>query len=96
MTVSRKLQERDVAVLQLLWAMPTHPYDLERQLSALGYTWSTHGAVIRHLKGLQAAGLVTSAWETPQDGRARLIYTVTEAGVAYLQRTRGGVSPRRY
>ena len=66
------VQQRSVAILQLLWALPSHLYDIERQLAALEYMWSTHGAVIRHLKGLQADGLVTSVWETPQYGCARL------------------------
>jgi DNA-binding PadR family transcriptional regulator len=86
MILSRKQQQRDITVLQLLCALPTHAYDLERQLAALGHTWSTHGAVNQHLKSLREEGLVTSAWETPQNSRARLIYSITEAGMAYLQR----------
>jgi PadR family transcriptional regulator, regulatory protein PadR len=74
-----------VAVLQLLCAVSTHPYDVQRSLSALGYAWNTHGAIIQHLKSLQAEGLVTSDWETPQNGRARMVYSITEAGVAYVQ-----------
>jgi DNA-binding PadR family transcriptional regulator len=86
MPLSRLQQQRDVAVLELLCALPSHPYGLERQLAAQGHTWSTHGAVNQRLKRLQEEGLVTNAWETPQNGRARLIYSITEAGVACLQR----------
>jgi DNA-binding PadR family transcriptional regulator len=87
MTFSRKQQQRDITVLQLLSTLPTHPYDLERKLLAMGQWWSTHGAVNLRLKRLQAEGLVTNAWETPQYGRARLVYSITEAGVACLHRT---------
>jgi PadR family transcriptional regulator, regulatory protein PadR len=66
--------------------MPTHPYDLERQLLAMGEWWSRKGGVHRHLKGLQADGMVTSAWHFPSAGPARLVYTITEAGIAYLRR----------
>jgi DNA-binding PadR family transcriptional regulator len=86
MTLSRKKQQRDIAILQLLSTLPTHPYDLERQLLAMGQWWSTHGAVNLRLKRLQVDGLVTSAWETPQNSRARLVCSITEAGIAYLQR----------
>jgi DNA-binding PadR family transcriptional regulator len=41
------------------------------------------------MKRLQGDELVTSVWETPQNGRARLIYSITEAGIAYLQRVAG-------
>ena len=86
MSISRLQQQRDATILQLLCTMPTHAYDLERQLLAMGEWWSRKGGVHRHLKGLQAEGLVTSAWEIPVQGKPRLVYTITEAGHAYVQR----------
>jgi DNA-binding PadR family transcriptional regulator len=81
-----KLYALDVAILLLLVALPTHPYDLERPLAAFGYVWSKPGTVNQRLKRLRAEGLATSVWETPQHGRARLIYSISADGIAYLRR----------
>lgn len=86
MTLSRTQQQRDITILQLVSSLPTHPYDLEQQLLVMGQWWSRKGGVHKQLKSLQDEGLVTSTWQTPQNGRARLIYSITEAGIAYFQR----------
>jgi DNA-binding PadR family transcriptional regulator len=86
MTCSYKQQQRDLLILQLLCSLPTHAYDLERQLLAMGAWWCRKGGVHQHLKGLQAQGLVTSGWDLPDAGPARLVYTITEAGNACVQR----------
>jgi hypothetical protein len=57
---SAKQQHRDLLILQLLSILPTHAFDLERQLLAMGAWWSLKGDVHKHLKGLQAEGLVTN------------------------------------
>jgi DNA-binding PadR family transcriptional regulator len=85
-TLSPKQQQRDLDLLPLLCILPTHAYDLERQLLAMGAWWSHKGGIHQHLKGLQAQGLVTSAWDFPDAGPARLVYTITEEGCAYVQR----------
>ena len=76
----------DVAILLLLVALPTNPYDLEQPLAAFGYVWSTSGTVSIRLKRLAEEGLVLRTWETPGNERPRLIYSITEAGMAYLRR----------
>ncbi len=76
----------DVAILLLLVALPTHSYDLERPLAEFGYVWSKPGAVSMRLKRLAQEGLVVGTWETVGNDRPRLIYTVTPAGMVYLQR----------
>jgi len=86
-TRSPKQQQRDVVILQLLCALLTHAYDLERQLLAMSEWWSRKRGVHKHLICLQAEGLVTSAWDFSDAGPARLVYTITEAGMAYVQRT---------
>lgn len=75
----------DVAILLLLVALPTNPYDLVRPLATFGYVWSKPGTVSLRLKQLAQEGLVVGTWETAGSDRPRLIYTVTEAGLAYLQ-----------
>jgi predicted transcriptional regulator len=67
----------DRTILLLLLAMPTYPYDLHRQLVALGHACGTGRTVHYHVKLLTQDGLVASAWETPQNGGARLIYSIT-------------------
>jgi DNA-binding PadR family transcriptional regulator len=87
MTLSRLQQQRDTTILHLLSSLPTHAYGLERQLLAMGEWWCRKGGVHRHLKGLAQEGLVTSAWEIPREGKPRLVYSITEEGRAYVQRT---------
>src|SRR5215469_15602891 len=86
MTYSPKQQQRDLVILQLLSILPTYAYDLERHLLAMGQWWSLKGGVHKHLKSLQAEGLVTSTWDFPVAGPARLVYTITEEGMAYVKR----------
>jgi DNA-binding PadR family transcriptional regulator len=76
----------DVAILLLLYAIPTHAADLERQIAEFGYVWSRSGGIHLHLKRLAHEGLVSSAWNVPGNEQPRLIYSITQAGIAYLQR----------
>lgn len=66
--------------------MPTNPYDLEQPLASFGYVWSKPGSVSTRLKRLAQEGLVSRTWETTGNDRPRLIYSLTDAGMAYLQR----------
>jgi DNA-binding PadR family transcriptional regulator len=83
----RKSHQLDVAILSLINAMPTYGHELRATLPALGFPYYVHSApVYDALKRLEQDGLVTRRWEIQQAGPARVIYTITEAGVAYLQR----------
>jgi DNA-binding PadR family transcriptional regulator len=42
--------------------------------------------VYRMLKAMEADGLVSSAWETPEAGPAKRTFTLTDAGLATLRR----------
>jgi DNA-binding PadR family transcriptional regulator len=54
---------------------------------ALGCPYYVHSApVYDALKRLEQDGLLTRRWEIQEAGPARVIYTITEAGIAYLQR----------
>jgi DNA-binding PadR family transcriptional regulator len=82
----RQRYSLDVAILLLLVAMPTTSSDLEQPLATFGYMWSTPGMVGQHLRQLAQDGLVARTWDTSGNDRPRLIYSITEAGLAYLRR----------
>ena len=83
----RKSHKLDVAILSLVNAMPTYGHDLRAVLPALGFPYFVHAApVYDALKRLEQDGLVTRRWEIQEAGPARVVYTITEEGVVYLQR----------
>lgn len=83
----KKSYQLDLAILSLVNATPTYGYDLRATLPALGFPYYVHSApVYDALKRLEQDGLVTRRWEIQEAGPARVIYTITEAGIAYLQR----------
>ena len=83
----RKSHKLDVAILTLINAMPTYGHDLRAALPALGFPYHVHSApVYDALKRLEQDGLVTRRWEIQKAGPARVIYTITEDGMVYLQR----------
>ena len=83
----RKSHKLDVAILTLVSVTPTYGYDLRTALPALGFPYYVHSApVYDALKHLEQDGLVTRKWELQEASPARVVYTITEAGIAYLQR----------
>jgi DNA-binding PadR family transcriptional regulator len=83
----RTSEKLEAGILTLLLTMPTYGYDLRAPLVALGLPYYANGdAIYRALHALEKDGMVTRRWDIPEAGPARLIYTITEAGVAYLQR----------
>jgi PadR family transcriptional regulator, regulatory protein PadR len=83
----RKSHQLDVAILSLVQATPTYGYDLRAALPALGFPYYVKSAPVYYaLQRLEHDGLVTRRWEFQEAGPARVVYTITEAGTAYLQR----------
>jgi PadR family transcriptional regulator, regulatory protein PadR len=83
----RKSHKLDLAILSLVNAMPTYGHDLRAALPALGFPYYVHSAPVYDvLKRLEQDGLVVRRWEIQNAGPARVVYTITEAGIAYLQR----------
>jgi PadR family transcriptional regulator PadR len=58
----------------------SHGYELIRRMSAFGFETLDRGSVYRTLRQLEKDGLVTSGWDTSNDGPARRLYTLTDAG----------------
>jgi PadR family transcriptional regulator, regulatory protein PadR len=67
-------------VLLLLLESPAHGYDLLERLKAFGFSGSDPGGLYRTLRGLEAEGLVRSAWEPSATGPARRMYELTRTG----------------
>ena len=63
----------------------SHGYELIRRMSAFGFETLDRGSVYRTLRQLEKDGLVVSGWDTSKDGPARRLYTLTDAGRAYLE-----------
>ena len=73
------------AILLLLREEPAHGYDLLERLRPLGFERADDpGRLYRALRGLEADGLVRSAWERSPEGPDRRVYDLTRAGMEEL------------
>ncbi len=71
-------------ILLLLRESPAHGYDLLERVPAFGFSGSDPGGLYRALRGLEAEGLVRSAWEPSSSGPQRRIYELTRPGMEEL------------
>jgi PadR family transcriptional regulator len=53
-------------------------------MSGFGFETLDRGSVYRTLRQLEKDGLVVSGWDTSKEGPARRLYSLTDAGRAYL------------
>jgi PadR family transcriptional regulator PadR len=67
-------------LLLLLHESPAHGYDLRERLRPLGFSRDDPGRLYRALRGLEAAGLVRSKWQSSSGGPDRRTYEITRAG----------------
>ena len=65
-----------------------HGYKLIQELSRFGFSSVDQGNVYRTLRQLEKDDMVKSEWDTTTGGPAKRIYSITEAGEAYLQTCR--------
>jgi poly-beta-hydroxybutyrate-responsive repressor len=73
------------AVLMLLRDLSSYGYDLMKALTSFGFAMLNPGPLYRMLRQMEKDGLVRSSWDTSGQGPARRIYSITEAGEAYLK-----------
>jgi poly-beta-hydroxybutyrate-responsive repressor len=71
-------------LLLALQQWQSHGYALIRRMSMFGFEALDRGSVYRTLRQLEKDGLVSSDWDTSKDGPARRLYSLTDAGGAYL------------
>jgi PadR family transcriptional regulator, regulatory protein PadR len=62
----------------------SHGYELIQRMTAFGFEALDRGSVYRILRQLEKDGLVSSGWDTSKEGPARRLYSLTDAGRAYL------------
>ncbi|MBI3965777.1 MAG: helix-turn-helix transcriptional regulator [Chloroflexi bacterium] len=83
------------SLLLLLSQWNAHGYRLLEGLTKLGFAVTDHSAVYRTLRQLEKDGLVTSFWDTASDGPARRVYSLTDAGRAFLDSWAGALDQYR-
>lgn len=72
-------------LLLLLREWSSYGYDLIEKAAAFGFAALNPGTLYRVLRQMEKEGMVSSAWDTTGQGPARRVYSITEAGEAYLR-----------
>lgn len=72
-------------LLLLLRNWSAHGYQLVQTLTMFGLGAVDPASVYRILRQLEHEGLVSSAWDPQDSGAPRRMYTLTDAGEAYLK-----------
>jgi PadR family transcriptional regulator, regulatory protein PadR len=62
----------------------SYGYELMERAAAFGFEAMNPGTLYRTLRQMEKEGLCVSRWETSKGGPARRVYSITEAGEAYL------------
>jgi poly-beta-hydroxybutyrate-responsive repressor len=62
----------------------SYGYELMERAAAFGFEAMNPGTLYRTLRQMEKDGIVESSWETSRGGPARRMYTITDAGRAYL------------
>ena len=80
-------QPRDLVVPYILLAISlqrAHGYLIEEYLKGLGFMAVEMSTLYRTLRKLEKDGLLFSTWEPGETGPARRVYSLTNAGRAWL------------
>jgi len=72
-------------ILLMLRQWNSYGYELMEKMSAFGLSAMNPGTFYRTLRQMEKDGVVSSSWDTSEDGPARRVYSITEAGEAYLK-----------
>jgi PadR family transcriptional regulator, regulatory protein PadR len=72
------------SLLAFLKSYNAYGYELTQRLIDAGLTNFDSGTVYRTLRQLEKAGMVSSFWDTSDQGPARRVYTITAAGETFL------------
>jgi len=71
-------------ILLTLREWNSYGYELMERAAAFGFEAMNPGTLYRTLRQMEKEGLCVSKWETSKGGPARRVYSITEAGEAYL------------
>lgn len=81
---SQGKQERYIqpSILMGLFSRPSYGYELIKNIQQFGFVegQAPPGMIYRHLRDLEAAGLVVSSWKTDGSGPAKRMYCLTAEG----------------
>ncbi len=88
-------EDRRVEVKPRNWLVPvilltlrewnSYGYELMERAAAFGFEAMNPGTLYRTLRQMEKEGIVESTWETSKGGPARRMYSITDAGEAYLE-----------
>ena len=84
-----RLSQPTILTLLALNNKPMHGYIIVQQAAnspMFGGKKPDATGIYRALKRMEQAGLVTSHWETPEEGSAKRMFTLTEQGRTCLRR----------
>src|ERR687889_980128 len=92
--MSKEEKKRELEVRPRNWLVPvilltlrewnSYGYELMERTAAFGFEAMNPGTLYRTLRQMEKEGVVESKWETSKGGPARRVYTITDAGEAYL------------
>lgn len=82
-------------ILLLLREWSSYGYDLMERMAAFGFAAMNPGSLYRVLRQLEKDGMVSSTWDTSGQGPARRMYSITDAGEAYLKLWTNGIEQYR-
>lgn len=82
-------------ILLLLREWSSYGYDLMERMAAFGFAAMNPGSLYRVLRQLEKDGMVSSTWDTSGQGPARRMYSITDAGEAYLKLWTSGIEQYR-
>src|SRR2546426_6905246 len=71
-------------LLLMLREWSSYGYELMEKMSTFGLAAMNPGTFYRTLRQMEKDGMVSSSWDTSEGGPARRVYSITEAGEAYL------------
>jgi PadR family transcriptional regulator, regulatory protein PadR len=72
-------------ILLTLRECATYGYELVERTATFGFEAMNPGTYYRTLRIMERDGLCESEWETSKGGPARRMYSITDAGEAYLE-----------
>ena len=74
----------EAAILLTLRESNLYGYKLMEQLTRFGFEAMNPGTMYRALRQMEQKGVLESQWQTTGNGPARRVYSLTQAGEAYL------------
>jgi PadR family transcriptional regulator PadR len=72
-------------LLLMLREWSSYGYELMERMATFGLHAMNPGTFYRTLRQMEKDGMVSSCWDTSEGGPARRMYSITEAGEAYLK-----------